>query len=382
MKTKRSSKVFVIGASIVIVLLGLGMIELLLLRFSAGDVYPPYSSLRADPLGTKALYESLQGCCDLNVQRNYEPFSRIQERFDATVLVLGFDSQLLRRVPKNVSVEINYFISNGGRLVVSFMPVAKEKESLASILEGLGEQSLNLLDEWGVRIFYEPERTGSAFRGADISRKDLPASISTHTAVYFQPVHPGWKILYQRNQHPVLIERKFSHGTLVLSAESYFLSNEALAKERQPSLLMYLVGDHRSIVFDEYNHGISADAGVMVLARRYHLEWLMGVFLLIAVLFIWKSAAPLVKPEKETVEVQQTGKESTAGLTNLLRRNIPVQQLLSVCFDQWQKTAKEIPLEKKTIMETMIGNQEAKPPRQKDLPAAYNALGRVLKERK
>jgi len=89
-----------------------------------------------------------------------------------------------------------------------------------------------------------------------------------------------------------------------------------------------------------------------------------------------------VKPEKETVEVQQTGKESTAGLTNLLRRNIPVQQLLSVCFDQWQKTAKEIPLEKKTIMETMIGNQEAKPPRQKDLPAAYNALGRVLKERK
>ncbi|WP_075088131.1 hypothetical protein [Verrucomicrobium spinosum] len=28
-------------------------------RFSAGDAYPPYSSLRSDPLGSRVLFESL-----------------------------------------------------------------------------------------------------------------------------------------------------------------------------------------------------------------------------------------------------------------------------------------------------------------------------------
>ena len=40
-------------------ILTLGLIRLFKLRFEAGDVYPAYSSLRSDPLGTMAFYESL-----------------------------------------------------------------------------------------------------------------------------------------------------------------------------------------------------------------------------------------------------------------------------------------------------------------------------------
>ena len=36
-----------------------GVITLLIMRFQVGDVYPPYSSYRSDPLGTKAFYEAL-----------------------------------------------------------------------------------------------------------------------------------------------------------------------------------------------------------------------------------------------------------------------------------------------------------------------------------
>jgi hypothetical protein len=36
-----------------------GLIQLLALRFESGDVYPEYSSLRSDPLGTMAFYESI-----------------------------------------------------------------------------------------------------------------------------------------------------------------------------------------------------------------------------------------------------------------------------------------------------------------------------------
>ena len=37
----------------------LGVIHLFNLRLETGDNYPPYSSLRADPLGSKAICESL-----------------------------------------------------------------------------------------------------------------------------------------------------------------------------------------------------------------------------------------------------------------------------------------------------------------------------------
>ena len=36
-----------------------GVIHLFALRFEAGDVYPEYSSLRADPLGLKGFYDAL-----------------------------------------------------------------------------------------------------------------------------------------------------------------------------------------------------------------------------------------------------------------------------------------------------------------------------------
>ena len=32
----------------------------MVLRFESGDVYPVYSSLRSDPLGTRAFYDSLE----------------------------------------------------------------------------------------------------------------------------------------------------------------------------------------------------------------------------------------------------------------------------------------------------------------------------------
>src|SRR5579862_6010149 len=48
-----------------------GLFELFKLRFEAGDVYPPYSSLRSDPLGASALYESLAKLPGIKVDRDF-----------------------------------------------------------------------------------------------------------------------------------------------------------------------------------------------------------------------------------------------------------------------------------------------------------------------
>lgn len=54
-----------------------GLAHLFALRFERGDIYPEYSSLRADPPGAKALYESLDQF--LSVRRNYQPLTRLDE---------------------------------------------------------------------------------------------------------------------------------------------------------------------------------------------------------------------------------------------------------------------------------------------------------------
>ena len=45
---------FVLGA------FGYGLVQLFKLRFATGDIYPPYSSLRGDPLGSRVYVDRLQ----------------------------------------------------------------------------------------------------------------------------------------------------------------------------------------------------------------------------------------------------------------------------------------------------------------------------------
>ena len=56
----------------------------LLLRFESGDVLPEYSTLRADPMGTKAFYESLENL-GLPVERNYRTMSQLTDVDRTTV---------------------------------------------------------------------------------------------------------------------------------------------------------------------------------------------------------------------------------------------------------------------------------------------------------
>src|SRR4051812_31044400 len=111
---------------VLIVFFGLflfGLAQLFKLRFEAGDVYPEYSSLRADPLGVKALYESLDKL--LGTRRNYRPFSKLGDGRDTALLYLGsqsafmFDTRSDLRLPPEDFTHLESFVRDGGRLVIS-----------------------------------------------------------------------------------------------------------------------------------------------------------------------------------------------------------------------------------------------------------------------
>src|SRR5207245_8920088 len=104
---------------------------------------------------------------------------------------------------------------------------------------------------------------------------DLTASVVWHTALYFDRPGASWRVIYARDNHPVLIERRFGSGSLVFSADSYFVSNEALRKERLPKLLAWLAGRNTTVLFDETNLGVMESQGIAALVRNYRLRGLV-----------------------------------------------------------------------------------------------------------
>src|SRR5258706_15410219 len=94
-----------------------GLNAIFKLRFESGDIYPPYSSFRTDPLGTKALYESFDHL--LSVERNFRPLLKAESGRDSVLFVLGVQPRQLRLVG-GVGKDFEDYATTGGRAVPSF----------------------------------------------------------------------------------------------------------------------------------------------------------------------------------------------------------------------------------------------------------------------
>ncbi len=341
---------------------GLGVVSLFQLRFNAGDIYPPYSSLRADPLGAKALYESLQGIPSLAVGRFYQPSAKLAGGRQRVLLIFGVHRIDLREMPEDDFRAVQAWLFSGGRVVVSLVPATMEEMrgrefKIPPARKGRSPRAdtndvedavktISFYDKLGLRLqsddLFIPDAAASRAELAESSpaKDGLPASISWHSSAYFEDLDASWRVLYQRRKHAVIMERSFGPGTLVLASDSYFVSNEALRRERHPALLAWLIGGHREILFDETHLGVEENPGVAALLRRYRLQGFLLGLLLVGGLFVWQNSAPLVPPFRDEPTEGGTplvvGRQSTAGFVSLLRRSIPPAQILTVCVAEWK----------------------------------------------
>ena len=99
-----------------------GLFQLFKLRFEVGDVYPAYSSLRSDPLGTMAFCESLEKMSGLSVRRDFSAGNRLPEGKGFTYLQLAATTSDWKWMPEDFFKEIQAFLAGGGRLAVTFFP--------------------------------------------------------------------------------------------------------------------------------------------------------------------------------------------------------------------------------------------------------------------
>ncbi|MGD2272538.1 MAG: hypothetical protein PVI06_19215, partial [Desulfobacterales bacterium] len=74
----KSRKLLLATLAVLSLIFCYGVVHLFLLRFETGDIYTPYSSLRSDPLGTRALFESLAQLAALSVRRNFRPLKEFR----------------------------------------------------------------------------------------------------------------------------------------------------------------------------------------------------------------------------------------------------------------------------------------------------------------
>ncbi|HUA39342.1 MAG TPA: DUF4350 domain-containing protein [Candidatus Sulfopaludibacter sp.] len=349
--------------------LTLGLIRLFELRFEAGDVYPAYSSLRSDPLGTMAFYESLGKVPGLSARRDFSAGNRLPEEPHTVYLQAGADDYDWKWVPADLSRELDAFLARGNRLVILLHPQTwlfqfredNETNSVKSSRAGNenmtppkptknkaksneDDEDVDLAERWGFEVnFAKLAQADDVYEPARVANKTdlpLPRTLDWHSGLVFTNLDSAWRVIYARGTNAVLIERQFGQGSVVMATDSYFVSNEAMAKDRHPDLLAWLVGADRNVVFDESHFGIVQTPGVAILMRKYRLHGLAAGLLLLAGLFIWKNASGLVPPHAaQTRQDYIAGKDSAAGFANLLRRSIAPRDLLSVCFIEWKKSA-------------------------------------------
>jgi Domain of unknown function (DUF4350) len=338
------------------VILAYGLLELFELRYQTGDVYPPYSSLRADPLGTMILYESLSSLPGVSVSRDISAQNQLPDGQDTTYLHLAARREDWQLIPQELLPELEGFLVRGGRLVIAFYPELSPPFSFtpppgspgAKPGSGPGADAtrprVSLQKKWGIQLGYVPlpHGSGEAYSPVTVRKASplpLPESLDWHSGMVFTNLAPDWQVVYARGTNPVLVERKFGPGTVVLCSDSYFLSNEAMTRARHAELLAWVLGPARRVFFDEAHLGIVERPGVATLMRRDRLHGLVAGLLLLVALFIWKSSASFVPLYPETLAPDAVrGRDAGAGFINLLRRNIAPPDVLQTCFNEWIKS--------------------------------------------
>ena len=332
-----------------------GIGELLIMRFEKGDVYPPYSSFRSDPRGTRAFLEGLGLVQGVTAVRSTVPLAGASAIEGSTLFLIGLDERAFGRMDAPTVRTMEEAARKGARIVIAFAPLTHEGEdrrpmALKERQEGSGkgkegskdedalqEEYVDLWGRWevGTRLLSRLSGRANLVGGG----QGFPLFVDWRSPLVFEPHHKDWRPIYEREGSPVLLERPFGKGEIVLASDAFFLSNEAMKKERLPHLLSWLCGDHRRIIFDETHLGIAESPGLAKLIERHGLTPFFISLIVLIALALWRASIPLVpaRSSRHPGEIS-LGRDHLTGLANLLRRNIPRNDVVAACVNEWENS--------------------------------------------
>ncbi len=366
-----------------------GLTRLFWMRFQRGDLYPPYSSLRSDPLGTQVFYESLAGLNPEGVQRNFKSLDQIRLESGGTLMVLGLSSKDSLLFSDMWRGGLDQIFKDGGRLILTFKPgspTRKAPPESSAVSEEKGpkteeEAHIDAPDS-------ETETADGAPFSEHVDKRSKPPQgeldadgfpwkplmkhlkISIHQAVlgtlehfvrrgengfsflpeqvvwrspYFFKLHDSsWQVVYSLSGKPAMVTRSWGKGRIFMSTDSYLFSNEALRGHRSAGILAWLVPPDRPVTVDEFHHGLAKEPGIAHLMRKYGLHGVAATLLVLTILLIWRQAAVFVPVSTASDGIHgnvSLGSDAREGWIRLMQQNIPNQHLLKVCHTAWRQSA-------------------------------------------
>lgn len=304
-----------------------GMLES---KLSAGGSYRPLSSLRADEEGAKLIYESLKLSGLAEVSRHYKNIDSLACG-DGAALFLG----------------------------TSFITVQSTHRELRKLAEG-GCKVLLTISDRGVPVGDPKAQLSWIPQWAAGVRGD----VRTLCAV----ASPEWERLENYPGCDVAIRRSFGKGSIAIVSRAAMLRNDSFAEHDGSELLLTLVDDSKSVVFDEFHHGVFESGSLAGLARSYRLHGLLASLFLLMILFVWMRSAPFpAGPGEDNQKPVNTveGLSAFAGLVNLLRRNVKLDQIPETAWSRRKVFLGEV---KRKLVESHL----------ESLPATTKPLDRYI----
>ena len=349
------------------------------IRLETGDSFPEYSTYRADPKGLKALYESLQATDWIHVSRRLQS-SKILPSGESQVLVVAGVRADLQTISDDDSQLFDHWLATGGRMIVALRPekIQTSKGTPApSAKQTVTEDRpavlwRSLIRRWGAEI-----TPLSDIRSAPANSTVFGTISRWLGRNSFDRLTSDWKVVAVQGGRNVIVERAFAHGSIVLLADSYPLSNEALSADRNTGFLLWLIDHRPGVLFEETHLGLSEQPGIMTLAQRYGLQGTLISIVAVLLLFIWKCQYTLVpKTKSDQNGLTVSGCSSDQVFLNLLRRTVSQKNLLGVCITTWLKTARATPAQIASLEKFRADSEEGK-----SVVERYNQLRTLLNEK-
>lgn len=429
-----------IGLITLAVFLVIGFVEVMERRFADGDVYPHYASFRSDPLGTSALYETLERMDAFQVRRNIKHLNTVKGiDGDTVLLLLGYPREDFPdlRAPEDSAV-MKAVKEDGARLVITvnpglvpekFLPsTTEEEEDWMERRRKLREEKLKrergddeeeseeekeakkeseeefenrmdealgnrLMKELGFKVesleeFERPESGWELSPGRSLGGKRVKGGLPIwYSQFRLEDLASDWKQVALSDDKPVVVERRYGKGSVVIATDTFFVSNEALHLEPVPDFLLWMLGGKTKVVFDETIHGSRESGGAMKLIRRYRLHGVFFGLLVFVVFWAWRSASPLAPGSEELDRGligsgdAVAGEETGSGLIRLLRGSVPPGELLQQCLSIWRESSRrEVSPEAEKEIESIVARHKGDP-RRFSLVQSYREISEVLRRR-
>jgi len=402
-----------------------GVVTLAKMRFEQGDSFAPYSSFRADPLGCRGLYGALSRLSGVEVRRYLRPLSKLPGSEGQVVMVLGLSGTGLGEPGGELQKELLRLAEAGSRVLVALRPptgwtralrekhddcdcpdeegadadgenkgkVPDEKADndippAADADETVKPDADKVVSDWHLEIDWqsssEAETVPDSFVAVRQQAPDLlPEQLTVHTPLIFRADSADWQPVYSVDGAMVVAERSRGKGSLVVFAESYLFSNEALRERPPAAILAWTLDSPREVVFVESHLGVNDSPGLMTLIRRWRLDGILLALFAIAALAVWKNALPLVPSPSPPVGGVAT-RDHFSGLVNLLGRHIPLVDLGEACHREWRRGLSRYgypSAEKRRRIEQLIDDERQRPANERQPLALYRKICQILSER-